>query len=405
MNKINLSIALLLSATTSIHASWYEFFKVLTDMLEQTDQKAELVNPKQSTQVKDLDYYLRQFRTDLAGLEQADIDAVVALARTSILSMGSSSISKEYLDQTLRSALVEQAYQSAYTKAKQWGASEQFALRFAQSTQGNVIARLEKAQHVNGLAYVQFFGKELEYTIKKELGAKPTNAQHYSSHSYTTASTSSSSSSTAQVSSYYQFPLAEHMNMLHKKLKELQLSDAEVNTLLHRVRTELAQHVVTDKNAIPLTKKALQGWFEQVVQDHGNALQFEVVDLYKLRQACEQVRRLLTSKEGLDFDSAVFAVAKLRKFTPQEVTETILDNVDKIRCSICMEYFIEEMKTKGTVHRVTLSCPSKHTICAHDATWSVQSSTCPECKAPINKAHLQQQINATYAPSAPRMGL
>jgi hypothetical protein len=403
MNKMNLTLALLLSGSSSIHASWYEFFKALTDMLEKTDQKAELVQPAHSSQQKDLDYYLRQFRADLAGLEQADIDAIVALARTSILSMGSSSITKEYLDQALRSALVEQAYQSAYTKAKRLGASEQFALRFAQSTQGNVIARLEKAQNVNGLAYVQFFGKELEYSIKKELNTKPTHAQQFSSYSYTNTTASSSSHSVSNVSTY-QFPLAEHMNMLHKKLKEIQLTDAEVNTLLQKVRTELSHHVVTDKNAIPLTKKALQGWFEQVVQDHGNALQFEVVDLYKLRQACEQVRRLLNSKEGLDFDSAVFAVAKLRKFTPQEVTETILDNVDKIRCSICMEYFIEEMKTKGTVHRVTLSCPSKHTICAHDATWSVQSGTCPECKAPINKTNLQQQINAAHAPSAPHMG-
>lgn len=405
MKKINLSLTLALCAATPAHATWHEFFKALTDLLEKTEQKAELVTPKQSSQPRDLDYYLKKFRADLAGLDAADIEAIVSLARTSILSLGSSTITKEYLDQALRSALVEQAYQSAYTAAKKLGGSEQFAVRFAQSTQGNVIARLEKAQNINGLAYLQFFGKELEHSIKKELGNKPSQAAHYSSYSYTNTSSSSSSSYTTQVATAYQFPIAEHMNMLHKKLKEIQLNDEEINTLLHRVKRELSCHVVTEKNAIPLTKKALQGWFEAVIQDQGNALQFEVVDLYKLRQACDQVRRLLNSKEGLDFESAVFAVAKLRKFTPKEVTETILDNVDKIRCSICMEYFIEEMKTKGTVHRVTLTCPSKHTICAHDAAWSVQSGTCPECKAPINKNNLQQQINATYAPSAPHMGV
>lgn len=394
MKKISLSIVFLLSIVQSMHASWYDFFKALHDMLEKIEQEAKPVHQTTPLQKRDLEYYLQQFRSDLSGLEAADIERIVSLARTSLLSLGTTSITKDYLDQALRSALVEQSYQSAYTKAKQLGASENFAQRFAQSIQGNVIARLEKAQNINGLAYVQFFGKELEYTLKKELKANQPSQPAYSP---------SYQAQTSQTS--YHFPIAEHMNMLHKKLQELNLSEAEVNTLLHRVKNELSSHFVTDKNAISLTKKALKEWFDQVIQQNCNALQFEVVDLYKLKEGCEQVRRLLNSKEGLDFDSAVFAVAKLRKFTPKEVTETILDNIDKIRCSICMEYFIEEMKTKGTVHRVVLSCPSKHAICAHDAAWSLQSGACPECKAPINKNNLQQQINALHnAPSAPPMG-
>ncbi|BDC34583.1 hypothetical protein Noda2021_05410 [Candidatus Dependentiae bacterium Noda2021] len=388
MKKI--SLFSLLVVAIPAHASWHDFFTYLAEALKNADQQAYPVKPVHTQTGQSLDYYLHQFKQDLAGLEYSDIQAIVSYARQSLQSINGS-ISKEYADQILRAALVEHGRVSAYKKAKQLGAPDSFADRFANSMQGNILARIERAQHINGQAYVQFFGKELEFTLKKELANYTPQTAHYQAQK-------------PVMPVYASFPLDKHLDMMRSKLREIKLSESDISYLIASVSRTLSARAVTEQNAIPLTKAVLKDWFDQVIIASCNQLRNEVVDSSKLREGCDQVRRLLNSKEGIDMESAVFGVAKLRKFTPTEVTETILDNTDKLRCSICTEYYVEEMRTQGKVNRIELSCPSKHRVCADDAQWSIMQGTCPECKARVNVQHIKNQIVNLHRPSAPAMG-
>ncbi len=123
--------------------------------------------------------FLDQFRNDLRGIPQKDIDSIIFIARQKLITKKPEN---DYqINQLMREAITDQVRTITITMAECYTYNQKEIDASVQSMVGNVKARLNRGDNLNGLALKQFFDRN---SLKK-LVQQNVNEPYTSQPTYT----------------------------------------------------------------------------------------------------------------------------------------------------------------------------------------------------------------------------
>ncbi|MFZ5954448.1 MAG: hypothetical protein ACOYT8_05120 [Candidatus Dependentiae bacterium] len=184
------------------------------------------------------------------------------------------------------------------------------------------------------------------------------------------------------------FPIISSEKSLTKILsKDFNLGKKRVENLFNEARMLPTK----EKRACFLKDFCIRHIHKNIDQAARN-LQNRVVDIQKIKQAANEIKKMTTSASGIVNEDGLINKKKLLLYAPDNLECQLLDQISDICCPVCYEYYAIDV-IGGTAQKIFLGCHPTHTICSKDVSSLFTKEQCPHCRQRISINSIRQQIN------------